>query len=62
MADIIDAANEHAQLMIETALKNRIPDKPHHYKYCRNCQESTPDGWQFCDVDCRDDFENRNKK
>ena len=24
---------------------------------CHNCGASVPDGWRFCDSDCRDDYE-----
>ncbi|XKM12710.1 hypothetical protein RCS94_06690 [Orbaceae bacterium ac157xtp] len=61
MADIADNASEYEQMVIAHALNNRVHDKIVLYKYCRNCQELTPDGLAFCDSDCRDDFEKRNK-
>lgn len=44
MADIADIANENLEAFMITSTKSRIPEKPVYYKFCRNCQEPTPDG------------------
>lgn len=62
MADIADDANNIAQLEIASILNSRIPEKASYYKVCRNCHEPTPDGNAFCDKDCCDDFDRRNKR
>ncbi|WP_392564356.1 hypothetical protein RHO13_01950 [Orbus wheelerorum] len=61
MADIADSANDISQLEIESILKNRVVEKPAYHQVCRYCKKSTPDGYPFCDSDCRDDFERLNK-
>lgn len=60
MADIVDTANDYAQLMIENAIKNRAVTEVKIYKLCRNCKEET-NGNPFCDDDCCDDFEKRER-
>lgn len=61
MADIADNAQEYLDLMMYNFNLSRIPEQAKYYKVCRNCEEPTPDGHAFCDEDCRDDFEKRNK-
>lgn len=61
MADIADNANDLAMLEINSILSNRVPEIAAYYKVCRFCKYPTQNGNQFCDKDCRDDFEKRNK-
>lgn len=61
MADIADIANDHNEMMLNAIVANRKPVEKKYYLRCRNCFELTNDGKQFCDKDCQDDFEKRNK-
>lgn len=61
MADIADNAQEYLDLMMHNFNLSRIPEQAKYYRVCRNCGEPTPDGDAFCDKDCCDDFEKRNK-
>jgi hypothetical protein len=63
MPDIADIASEREQL--ETALaiataRRAPPATPQPMGYCHNCDEPI-DGAAFCDVDCRDDWQARQR-
>ena len=57
MADIIDEANELADLNIKHALAKRPIPLP-FTGFCRNCNETISAG-HFCDAECRADFDKR---
>lgn len=61
MADIADIANDHNEMMLNAIVANRKPVEIKHYAVCRNCLSTENNGNQFCDKDCQDDFEKRNK-
>ena len=55
--DDIDRAQQREEmdrdLAIAAARQNALPFTGD----CHNCGASVPDGWRFCDSDCRDDYE-----
>jgi len=56
MSDVIDTANETAEINIQSAIANRPKATPLPVTgACHNCGENTE--LTFCDVDCRDDYE-----
>ncbi|HAF2131138.1 TPA: hypothetical protein G9F27_005492 [Salmonella enterica] len=60
MADDADIASETEQLRTDAALSGRerrtLPETGH----CYNCNEVISSGL-FCDADCRDDYEKRER-
>ena len=66
MADEIDFAADR----YEAWLENRVAE--HQYQlnqscyqptgYCLNCDEKLDDGRRFCNAECREDFEHRNRR
>lgn len=57
--DDLEAAALTTDLLVTAALSHRKKELPTTGR-CLNCDE--PTGTQrFCDVDCRDDFEKRNR-
>lgn len=62
MADIIDEANQRAEIARLAAISN-IP-KPLNRKAtsCLNCGEALVDRFNFCDLDCREDYEFRSSR
>lgn len=59
--DIIDQANALASKITEEAIETvRANAKIIIRNFCRYCGESTP-GKNFCNVECRDDFEEEQK-
>lgn len=61
MADIIDLANDRAEEILEDALKKAKREALVPTGRCHNCDETIQPGQRFCDTDCRDDWEYRNK-
>lgn len=61
MTDIIDMASDREQLDRENALRatrraaerEKLPDTGQ----CHYCGEETPQGFRFCDSDCRDGWQ-----
>lgn len=56
MADEIDKAADHNELLLTCALSHRKPTLRSTGK-CHWCDETVPENAHFCDSDCRDDFE-----
>lgn len=56
--DDLDRASEQEEWFRGEALKRRKP-QPEHHGYCLNCDE--PSEGAYCDEDCRDDAERREK-
>jgi hypothetical protein len=54
MADPLDQATEQAELMLQSALRNRLK-VPEKTGFCLACDEPT-DG-AFCSAECREDHE-----
>ncbi|MPV86885.1 hypothetical protein [Ostreibacterium oceani] len=61
MTDIIDKANEAAEIQLAHAIETaKARPHPHLIKgRCNYCGESVVD--YFCDADCRDDYEREQK-
>lgn len=61
MADEADIAQQTTEQLLELQLKRRIVDRREPTGYCFNCDEKLPHPKVYCDADCRDDFENRER-
>lgn len=64
MADDLDRAAESSEMYLNAALHKRQKNaKPLRWVgYCHNCHEPMPQGQNFCDTDCRDDWDLRQRK
>lgn len=63
MADIIDQANEAADIYTRSSLSWRKHTAPSATGLCLNCDADLSDsGRRWCDTDCRDDWEKRHGK
>lgn len=60
---IIDAACRNEELRREIALRERKPEGPAETGHCLNCGPDAPlpPGQRWCDTDCRDDWEARQR-
>lgn len=55
--DIIDQANEAAEIFRRSALSQRAPDGPAATGYCLNCEAALhSQKLRWCDVNCREDW------
>lgn len=62
MADEADRGNEAAELFLDAAMKNRKQAViPAGIGMCLNCGEDVEGENRWCDNDCRQDWEKRNK-
>ena len=61
MADLADLGAAREELDRELALKTRAPEGPRPTGHCHNCGEMI-EGDAFCDVDCRDDWQARQRR
>ena len=63
MTDIFDQASEQEEMLRNAAISNaRVPiQKILPIGKCYNCEESLGDEHLFCDADCRDDWQKRNR-
>lgn len=63
MADFADEAQVITDTHLEIALRNTREQAPQlrPHGMCHNCQEPLTDTVYFCDTDCRDDWEWREK-
>lgn len=59
MSDIIDTANDYAEVLTEAARQYRKPEGPKATGFCLNCEEVVAEGKRWCDAQCRDDYERR---
>lgn len=57
MSDIIDAANDQAELVLSVELSYRRPNGPKPTGRCLWCGEDVAPDRRWCDSDCRDQFE-----
>lgn len=62
MADEADTAGEKTELFLRAALSNKKNEGPVPCGYCYNCGETLTGDARFCDTDCRDDWERREKQ
>lgn len=61
--DILDQTQQTEALFIDLALRQRTASA-HSLPYigqCYNCEAALPDGVRFCDCDCRNDYERRQR-
>lgn len=61
MADIYDQAEATEQLFLNVALSHRKPELKDTGK-CHWCEEPVLGNAHFCDADCRNDFEQDQKR
>jgi hypothetical protein len=47
--------------MIELQTKNRVVTRMEFTGFCYNCEEPVKTAALFCDKDCRDDYEHRER-
>jgi hypothetical protein len=59
--DIADLASERETMDRELCLSMTTVAWLPFLGYCHNCDAPVPDGSRFCDADCRDDFQKREK-
>ncbi len=57
MADIIDTANDAAELFLADSIAHSQHKSLPLTGFCHNCEEPTAE--LFCDCDCRNDYEHR---
>lgn len=55
--DIIDIANDQADLVRDKELSYRKPAGPEATGYCLACGETVAQGMRWCNVMCRDDYQ-----
>lgn len=54
--DIFDDADKTSELFLKIATDKREPKRIHR-GFCESCFSPLKKGEQFCDADCRDDFQ-----
>lgn len=59
MADIIDNANDAADVFFRSALSSKAKEGPPATGYCHNCEEKIEFPNRWCDEDCRADWARR---
>lgn len=60
MADLIDEANETAELFLSNSLRKSQQSAriaPHAIGTCLSCGEFVATDLRWCDADCRDDWQ-----
>ena len=62
MADDADRASDLIELELSTLLAVRRPAASTYTGRCQNCAAHVARPLQFCDADCRDDFEREKKR
>lgn len=62
MADIIDNGNDAAEMFLTAALSQRSEKEvPTYTGHCHNCDKEVEPPRRWCDVVCRDEWEEHNK-
>jgi hypothetical protein len=59
--DIIDQANEAADIFRRSALSQRQPEGPPATGHCLNCDARLAPKLRWCDVNCRSDWEKQKR-
>lgn len=58
MADIVDTANDHAELLLAMSVAQQQRSKRiQPTGHCLFCEDPSPDNALFCSTGCRDDWE-----
>ena len=60
-SDLIDQANEAAELFNRAALSQRAPEGPAATGACHNCEAALAEGLRWCDAECRADWSKRQR-
>lgn len=63
--DDVDIAEKNQQLFLAVALRNHVKERresPKNSGFCLNCGEKITQKERWCDADCRDDWQKRQKK
>jgi hypothetical protein len=60
-SDLIDQANETAELFNRAALSQRAPEGPAATGACHNCEATLAVGLRWCDQHCREDWSKRQR-
>jgi hypothetical protein len=60
-SDLIDQANETAEIFRRSALSQRQPEGPKATGYCLNCDAHLAPKLRWCDVHCREDWEKQQR-
>ena len=60
-SDLIDQANEAAEIFRRSALSQRAPEGPAATGHCFNCDARLKPGLRWCDAPCRDDWEKQRR-
>jgi len=60
-SDLIDQANEAAEIFRRSALSQRKPEGPAATGFCFNCDALLATGARWCNVSCRDDWEKQQR-
>lgn len=55
--DLIDQANEAAEIFRKASLSQKAPEGPPATGYCFNCDAHLAPKQRWCDVNCRADWE-----
>lgn len=55
--DIIDQANEAAEMFNRAAVSQRKPEGPAATGFCLNCEARLRESARWCDTHCRDDWD-----
>lgn len=60
-SDVIDDANDLAAQLTDAYITHQRAQnvRLRYIGECHNCGEPTPEGVNFCDTDCRDDYQRR---
>ena len=61
MADIIDQANEVAEIHLKAALSQRMLEGPRAKGQCHNCGYPLLEPYRWCNDDCKEDWEKRQR-
>lgn len=61
MADLADMADHQQSLDLKIAMARAKRQRLKPVGYCYNCNEPLTGTRCFCDVDCRDDYEKRER-
>lgn len=59
--DEFELASEHEQLRRDIALRLRKPIGPEATGVCLHCETPLSDGRRWCDAECREDWEKRQR-
>lgn len=56
-SDLIDQANDTAELFLQNSMQNRKPTGPAANGVCLYCEEPLQEGQRWCNAECRNSYE-----